>query len=170
MWWLNLSSSRKWLEFQTNDYGRRSCYSVIKRKQRSTIAFIWDISVLSIRCAGEIIDEKEVLSPPDFRDRTYYITTILFLRLQIRLHSGAGIKHKIRGCCHPKKVFQIFGGKGQTLTWIPCNNPWKALCQFQYGLNFMVSLDEIRSIWAISASNFYYKQDTWPIIARNRNV
>ena len=35
---------------------------------------MWDISELSIpRSTGEIIDEKEVLSPLDFVDRTSYL-------------------------------------------------------------------------------------------------
>ena len=35
------------------------------------LAFTWDISDHSIRFTGEIIDEKEVLTPQDFLDGIY---------------------------------------------------------------------------------------------------
>ena len=51
-------------------------YSIHHHFQNADLTFfILELFELSIRCAGEIFDGKEVLPPQDFLDRTSYLET-----------------------------------------------------------------------------------------------
>ena len=84
------------------------------------IAFIRDISELTIRCTSEIIDEKEVLSPQDFLDGMYiniwcrlcnnFYKTFLVLSKHkgIKVDKSWVARHYgviTRGHGHPSKIF-----------------------------------------------------------------